>query len=405
MKESINKLKKFTSTKAFMLAVSFLGLFLVSVGVSVLVFTFISGKGKSGAPSSKTADGKSKINLNLPKTEVCPINGQMFTKAEKDIWDTRRPITAMIENHADSRPPSGLSKADVVYEAVAEGGITRFLAVFYCGVSAGEVNIAPVRSARIYFISFASEYGNKPIFMHVGGANNFSGSGDTAKEVRALEYLETLGWRLTHGNDFDTTYDSGFPVFWRNYERLNHAVATEHTMMVSLDAAFSEAAKRGLGAKDAKGIAWNKDFVSWKFKDGKANVAAEVSAISFGFWKGKPDYDVEWQYDSAGNVYRRFNGGKEHLDLETGSPLTASNVVLFFAKEKGPVDRNLHMFYTTTGGGKALVFQDGNVIEGMWSKDARTSRTKFLDKQGKEISFVRGPIWIEVVPAGNEVKY
>ena len=152
IKGYLTKIIKFTSTKVFMLVVSFLGLFLVSVGVSVLIFTFILGKGKTSTPSSKTTDGKSKINLNLPKTENCPLNGQMFTKAEKDIWETRRPITAMIENHADSRPPSGLSKADVVYEAVAEGGITRFLTVFYCNASAEDVRIGPIRSVRVYFI-------------------------------------------------------------------------------------------------------------------------------------------------------------------------------------------------------------------------------------------------------------
>jgi len=77
---------------------------------------------------------------------------------------------AMIENHLDSRPPSGLSRADVIYEAVAEGGITRFLTVFYCGVASEDVRIGPIRSARIYFLDFASEYGDKPLFVHQGGA-------------------------------------------------------------------------------------------------------------------------------------------------------------------------------------------------------------------------------------------
>jgi len=175
IKEILTKIKKFASTKVFMMIVSFLGLFLVSVGVSVLVFTFILGKGKTSPGSSKTAGGKSKINLDLPKTEACPINGQMFTKAEKTIWETRRPITAMIENHADSRPPSGLSKADVVYEAIAEGGITRFLTVFYCDASAEDVRIGPVRSVRVYFIDWAQEYG-LPLFVHSGGANNICSS-------------------------------------------------------------------------------------------------------------------------------------------------------------------------------------------------------------------------------------
>jgi hypothetical protein len=399
MKQILIKIQKIMSSKTAMLVLSFLGLFLLSTGVSVLVFSLLVKKTSGPAPGSEISEVRSRINLNLPKTEICPLNGAMFTKSEGDIWVTRRPITAMIENHADSRPASGLSKADVIYEAVAEGGITRFLAVFYCNTAAEEVKIAPVRSARIYFVDFASEYGDKPIFMHVGGANNFSGSGDTAREVRALEYLETLGWRVAKGNDFDTTYDSGFPVFWRNYERLGHPVATEHTMMASLDAAYEEAAKREFTT------GWDKNFTSWKFSDGKASSSPVASEISFSFWANKPEYDVTWKYDSQKNEYLRFNGGAEQKDFENKVALSAKNVIIFFAKEKGPVDRNLHMYYTTTGTGKALVFQNGEVIEGTWQKQTRTARIKFLDKNGKEISLVRGQIWIEVVPSGNEIKY
>jgi len=404
IKEILNKIVKFVSSKTFMLVLSLIGLFLLSTGITLAVFSIIKKPSSSTVTPGGVEKTRTKINIDMPKTEECPLNGAKFTKAEKDIWESRRPITAVIENHADSRPPSGLSKADIVYEIVAEGGITRFLGVFYCGVSAEEIKIAPVRSARIYFINYAAEYGDKPIFMHVGGANNYSGSGDTARDVRALETLESMGWRVPKGNDLDTTYDSGFPVFWRNYERLDHAVATEHTMMASLDAAFEEAEKRGWGAKNSKGIAWNKNFVSWKFVDDKVQTLT-ASDITFDFWQDKTDYSVKWKYDSTNNKYLRFNDGKEHIDLENKQQLNAKNVVILFAKERGPVDRNLHMFYTTIGTGKTLVFKNGIVIEGTWTKESATARTKFMDGKGKEISFVRGNIWIEVIPAGNKVSY
>lgn len=397
-----SKFVDFITSKKFMTVIGYVGIYLLVTGISLAIFSFIKKDNTSlGGPDGSS---KSRVDLSAPKTEVCPINGLKYTKAEKDIWEQRRPITAMIENHADSRPQSGLSKADVIYEAVAEGGITRFLGVFYCGVSAEEVKIAPVRSARIYFIDYASEYGDKPIFMHVGGANNYSGSGDTTKEVRALELLETLGWRVPKGNDFDTTYDSGFPVFWRNYERLGKEVATEHTMMASLDAAFAQAEKRGFGAKNEKGKAWDSKFVMWNFIDGKAETPTALE-ISFKFWDNKKDYDVTWKYDSANNQYLRFNAGKEYIDLENKQALAAKNVVILFAKEKGPVDRNLHIFYTTIGEGEALVFQNGIVVKGSWEKNSREARTKFFDAKGKEISFVRGQTWIEIVPAGNEIEY
>jgi hypothetical protein len=403
MKETFsNKLSKIISSRKFMMIVSFIGVYLLATGISLAIFSFL--KKEPALSSNQVGDARSKIDLSLPKTEECPLNGAKYTKAEREIWESRRPVTAMIENHAESRPQSGLSKADVVYEAVAEGGITRFLSVFYCGAAAEDVKIAPVRSARIYFINYAAEYGNNPIFMHVGGANDYSGSGDTSREVRALEALESMGWRVPGGNDFDTTYDSGFPVFWRNYDRLDHAVATEHTMMASLDAAYKEAEKRGFGDKDSDGIVWDKNFKLWGFADDKPQTPT-ASNISFGFWSNKPDYDVEWKYDSASNSYMRYNGGKAQVDLETKGQLSAKNVVILFAKERGPVDRNLHMFYTTTGTGDALIFMNGAVIEGSWSKASSEARTKFMDEKGGEISFVRGPIWIEIVPVGNKVSY
>lgn len=396
----MEKIKNFVN-RNMMLILGFLGLYLVSTGVSLAAFTFLGG---SSSGTGGTVDNpRARIDLSKPKTESCPLNGRKFTKTERQTWEERRPITAIIENHVDSRPLSGLSYADVVYEIVAEGGITRFLGVFYCNTIAEEVNIAPVRSARIYFVNYAEEYGYNPIFMHVGGANDFSGYGDTTREVAALEYLERIGWREPRGNDFDTTYDSGFPVFWRNYERLDREVATEHTMMASIDAAYEQAKKRGYEAEE-DGVAWDSDFVPWKFKSEKS-VDPVATKIAFSFWDNKPDYDVLWEYNPENNVYLRSNGGEKHMDLANDTQLSAKNLVILFAKERGPVDRNFHMFYQTIGSGDALIFQNGDVVEASWEKDSSGERTIFTDEEGDEVEFVEGTIWIEVLPYGNEIDY
>lgn len=387
-----------------MITLSFLGLYLLSTGASLVMFSYLRESPSFSLVSGDLQEARSKINLELPRTEECPINGGMFTKIEKEIWDSRRPIIAIIENHADSRPASGISKADVVYEAVAEGGITRFLSVFYCGVAAEDVTIAPVRSARVYFVDWSAEYGDRPIFMHVGGANRYGGTTDTDIKADALGLLEKLGWRVPRGNDFDTTYDLGFPVFWRNYERLEKPSATEHTMTASLDKAYEEAEKRGLTYK-YEGALWDEDFVSWKFEDENPSSNPEAAKISFEFWSNKPNYDVTWEYDSQTNSYLRFNNGQSFTDLDTKEQVGAKNVAIMFVKERGPVDRNKHILYTTIGRGSALIFQDGRVIKATWEKDLRGDRTLFFDKSGKEVAFVRGPIWIEAVPAGNDVDY
>ena len=400
----LKKLSNFFSSKNFLIVATFLGLYLFSAGASWAIFSYFGG-GSQSSLLSGLGESRSRINLDLPRTETCPLNGGMFTKIESDIWESRRPIAVIIENHADSRPQSGLSKADVVYEAVAEGGITRFLGIYYCGAAAEDVKVSPVRSARVYFIDWAAEYGLNPIFMHVGGANDFAGFGDTVKLAQALELLATLGWRYPGGNDFDTTYDSGFPIFWRDYERLDRPVATEHTMVASLDAAYDEAEDRGFNAEDPDGEMWDEDFTKWRFADDSPVSNPSATDISFEFWSGKSDYDVIWKYDVDTNSYLRENDGSKHVDHETGEQLAAKNVVILFVKEKGPVDINKHMLYTTTGEGEALIFQNGEVIEGTWEKDTRTDRTKFVDEDGKEVSFVRGPIWIEAVPAGNTIDY
>lgn len=394
-----------------------IALYLIATGLSFGIFTLLGPKKSPGTSDiSKTTPTRPNqahfiIDPNKPRTESCPLNGEKFTSAEKAIWEKRRPIVTMIENHADSRPQSGLSSADVVYEAVAEGGITRFSAVFYCGIAGyDDIRVAPVRSVRMYFIMLASEYGDRPIFMHIGGANDFSGSGDTVSEARALEYLETIGWRVAKGIEFDTFLDTGYPIYIRNPERLDHQVAVEHTMTASLKEVLKEAAKRGWTNIGPSGVAWDTSFTQWKFKD-DAKESDRIASFSASFgWGGynagyEKDYDVRWEYDKATNIYKRLNGGIAHTDLETKEQLTAKAIIIQYAKEKGPLDKNMHMLYTMTGNGTGLLLQDGTVTKITWSKKDRASRTIFSDANGREVAFNRGKIWIEILPIGSKVLY
>src|SRR3989344_2760091 len=130
-----------------------LGVYLLSAGLSYSWFSgssvaniFTSPLVTDDSGQSTTPDNpnrKALIDVTGAKSESCPLNGVLYTKAEKNVWESRRPLAVMIENHQESRPQSGLSDADVIYEAVAEGGITRFMGIFYCG-AAEPVTIAPV---------------------------------------------------------------------------------------------------------------------------------------------------------------------------------------------------------------------------------------------------------------------
>ena len=202
------------------------------------IFPTTVGRKTSVVPITQvTKEGKVTFDQKLPKTESCPLNGAMYSKQQRDWWEKHRPLGIMIENHQESRPQSGLDSADIVYEAVAEGGITRFLSIFYCQ-DAGIVG--PVRSARTYFLDFISEYGDSPLYTHVGGAN-------TPGPANALGQIEDYGWQ---GYNDINQFSVGFPTFWRDYERLGHPVATEHTMYSTTQKLWDVAKSRGLSATD-----------------------------------------------------------------------------------------------------------------------------------------------------------
>ena len=323
-----------------------------------------------------------------PKTETCPLNGSMRSKKARQSWEKRRPLAVMIENHSEARPQSGLSFADVIYEAVAEGGITRFMALYYCNLS--DVQVGPVRSARTYYLDWLGEY--DALYAHVGGANT-PGPADA------------LGQIIKYGVKDLNQFSIGFPVFWRDYQRLGHPVATEHTMYSTTQKLWEIGSKRGWTATDSAGLKWDKNFTAWKFKEDKGG--GSTGKITVNFWESQPAYRVEWNYDPAANSYKRKNG-EDHIDLNNKQQLIAKNIIVQFQKESNANDGypgNVHLLYGTTGSGKALIFMDGNVSEGKWIKSSRLARTKYVDKSSKEIEFNKGQIWIQTVPEGSKVSY
>ncbi len=388
---------------------AFLGLYLLSTGVSFAVFNQFKKPMALKQPGTGIETEESLlIDISGPKTAQCPLNGKMFTEVEKERWSEKRPLFVMIENHQEARPQSGISEADVIYEAVAEGGITRFGALFYCDVVAKEEILGPVRSARTYFVDWASEYG-PALYVHVGGAHCDPQTGEgclNGGKADALGQIRKYGWE---GENDLNQFSIGYPTFWRDYERIGHTVATEHTMYTTTEKLWAVAEKRGWTNKDPEGESWDSNFVAWSFQDEAAeSTRGDGAKIEFPFWSDYGDYTVAWEYDKAANSYKRLNGGKVHQDLNKNEQLTSKNVVIQFAKESPANDGypgNIHLIYETITEGKALVFQNGKVIEAKWSKDSRKGRTQFYSSDGKEIKFVRGKIWIEILPTGTEVTY
>jgi hypothetical protein len=398
-------------------------LYIASTAISYGAFSLMNKKGGTTAgntqdngktDATQTADSESALSklINVdpkaPRDQSCPLNGKLYTQAEADAWGKRRPLAVMIENTPDARPQSGLTSSDLVFEAVAEYGITRFMGMYYCDVQVADTTLAPIRSAREYFFQLASGF-NRPLYVHVGGAN-LPGPAD------ALGHISDAGW---NGQNDMNQFSIGYPTFVRDYNRVEGKdLATEHTMVTSTEKLWAVAAKRGWTnfapiakvtstkknapapvAKD-----WKDGYTPWLFQDGTAG-AGNVHTISYMFWSGLDDYSVKWEYDAASNSYKRILAGQPHVDSNNDQQVMSKNVVVMFTEEKGPIDDKKHMLYTVTGTGDAIVFQNGQAIKAKWSKKDRESELFFTDEKGKPIQFVRGQIWISIVGLKTAVTY
>ena len=302
-----------------------------------------------------------------------PLTGEMVSGKSAEAWKDVRPLAVMVNNHTDARPQSGLIYADLVYEIVAEGGITRLLPFYLSNIPE---KIGPVRSTREYYLVLVKELGDA-MLMHIGWS------------PQALEAIET--WPVR-------SLGRGGGQFWRDTS-LN--VATEHTAYVNGKDLLQLAMDLGWGG--------TREFRLWEFKNDKTGYDSAPAAthVSIDFWS-KGDYSAVFKYDAGSNSYLRYLGYDasdqpiSHIDRETKEQIKVKNLVVQFVPENAIAgdDKN-RLNYEFVGTGSALVFLDGKVINVTWTKDSRDDRTIFYDGNGQEIKFNRGKIWVSVVPDRN----
>ncbi len=389
-----------------------LALYVVSTGLSFTAFSVFAKNAPANQVTNPDQDSTTTllsslldIDPNEPRDQACPLNGAYYTMTERNAWEQRRPIFIMIENSPDARPHSGLSRADMVFEAVAEGGVTRFGVLYYCAAQYSDVTLAPVRSARTYFVDWASGF-NLPLYTHVGGAN-VPGPTDALGQIR--EY----GWE---GKNNINQFSVGYPTFVRNYNRVpGKEIATEHTMETTTEALWKVAASRGwTGITPQRVVArqtipaapWSDGYTGLTFEASVPSISTTTSKITYDFWSGYGQYSVEWNYDQAADAYERKNGGEAAIDINNNEQVASKNVVIMFTTEKGPINEKKHMLYGTTGRGKALIFKHGQApIEANWVKKDREAELTFVDVRGNNIEFARGQIWISVLANESPVKY
>lgn len=338
----------------------------VVVGVVVLAGAATAGwvmMGK-GTPGSSTT-GSDNQNTNTVTLVPRVLDGVPVAAADANPTV----IAAMIENIKASRPPSGLDKAHVVYEALAEGGITRFLALFLAGEDIKE--IGPIRSARPYYISWAEAY--KPLYLHAGGS------------PQALSYLRSS---KTNVIDYNQFYHG--PNFIRDRSR-----AAPHNLYTNSFLMSDALNKLKLSTPT---------YTSWLFKDETPIDQRPETVNDIVIEFSSASYQVKYTYDRANNRYVRYVGGQPHVTRD-GSQIYTDNIVVEYMKTGLIPGEKQRLQMSTVGTGDMIMFRDGTAVKGTWKKEKNTAHESFYDEQGNALALNPGTTWIEALPIGRKVTY
>ena len=303
-----------------------------------------------------------------PRTEVSPLNGKLFTKTEITNLSKNRPVAVMINNHSVARPQSGLNSADLVYETLVESGITRYLAIFW---SEAPKKVGPIRSARQYYLEWLSPY--DPLFIYDGCASSLDPRVNACGNIYIynIKNIATIGaWRWNDGR--------------------RYAPHNEYSSILS-------------AWEYAKKVNWDdmSKIDAWKFKkDSTSEERGLKTKVKISFSSKLSNggaYDVIWTYDTKSNAYYKQTGGKVDIDQETNTQVYAKSVVIQETSIVSAYDDKARVIIDTIGEGKATFLIDGKIITGTWEKKSRTDRTNYFDKDGNEIQFNRGRIWITTI--------
>ncbi|MDU2241593.1 MAG: DUF3048 domain-containing protein [Paenibacillus sp.] len=332
--------------------------------VTLLVF-LLSACGKNGE-AVPPADGVAPPQTAVPE-ETAPPEPEVpaytapLTGLPLEEPLTRRPLAIMINNAPAARPQSGLIDADVVYEVLAEGGVTRLVSIFHS--QADNAKIGPIRSIRPYMIDLGESYHG--VLVHAGASND-------AYAVLQRQHKEDLD-EITNAGSF----------FWRDKSR-----KAPHNLYSNVEKLLEGAAKRGYATED-------ETVPSYVFYKDDEHPDSTETANNVEIKFQLDNYRVSYEYDATAGVYKRSINGEPHTDLETGDPITAANVIVMGADHQvlddvGRLDVELSL------GGEAVLFQEGKVIRAEWIRK-EGDIIRFI-KDNVELPMMPGQTFIHIVP-------
>lgn len=351
-KKSRFSLSKLSKKQKISLIIGIISLFLV------IVFSFLfffrkpeSVPVKNPAPKSQKTEPKKKAK---PEKFYSKLSG--VEVSEKSL-ENAPVFGVMIENSIPARPQSGLSQAEVVFEAIAEGGITRFLALYQQNKPK---LLGPVRSVRGYYIDWAS--GFDASVAHVGGPGDALARMRDGKHKDMDEFLNTQ-------------------TFWRSKNRYApHNVYTNFTNLSTLGSS------KGWNSSNFEGFSRKEDSPA------KEKNATQIQVNISGF-----SYNSTYVYRENCNCYLRSQAGVAHTDAN-GIQISTKTLIVLKMENRLATDR-YHNVYGNIGSGVAIVFQDGVAQEVKWVKSSESSPLILQNNDGSNFKINRGQSWI--VAVGN----
>lgn len=350
--------------------------------IALLMATMMlfSGCGKKPAESSEQ---------EVPVTTAVETEAEIATTTESNLEEgktlsvltgemvdekvaSNRIIACMINNIDVAMPQSGISNADIVYECVVEGGITRLMGIFQDYKKLEK--LGPVRSARHYYVDIANEY--DAIYTHFG------------ETKYATSEIESLGINTLSGLSA-----IGGEVFYRDSSRV--APHNAYTNGSSL--------KKGIKSSnyESKNIFTDSRF-DFNSEDQKLETenAKKAKKVNLTF----NDYSHPYfEYNKEDGLYYRWQYNDKHIDDLTGEQLAYENIIVQFA-DYSDIDKNGYQDVNLVSSGDGYYVTKGKYVPITWSKSSKSDLTVFSTEDGEELQVNPGKTWISLFPSKNKEK-
>ncbi len=290
-----------------------------------------------------------------------PLTGLLI---DKEVAK-KRPYAIVINNMKKALPQSGISQADIYYEVLAEGDITRLVCLFQ---DFDSKKIGPIRSTRDYFADFALD--NNAICVHHGGSDP--------------GYIAVKTYKI---NRFDGQVDSD--VLWRDPVRFNAPGMYEHSSYTDAEKLLAGTAKKKFNTERFEDAELPFEFYPEASTPVNSKPAKKLT-VPF-----SPAYTSVFEYDDTSKTYKKFQGEKKHIDEESGTQLEVSNIIFQVTNISIiPSDKAGRRKVDLVGSGKGYLLTNGGYVPLTWSKKSHTAPTQWFGEDGKKLKLNQGKTWI-----------